>query len=162
VVGRTGKSGSRRILEKFILGTEKSPVRQANSTSDSCGRRRQGAETAKTIVCEQSSTVDLLGKVQSIENAIGYADTPDATQKLGVKRIQIDRHDPTLTDIRAGYPFWTVEYLYSYGPLPASSLATAFADYLVSPEGRNTTGSFGYYTCSSADGVFEDLCRKGR
>jgi ABC-type phosphate transport system, periplasmic component len=163
VVGRTSQSGSRRTLEKYVLGTPAAHGSQADSTSDSCRDRRQGRANARTIVCEQGSTDDVLKKVEQIDYAIGYADAPDAIQKPGVKQLKIDGRGATLKDIHAGYPFWTVEYVYSYGPLPASgSLATSFVDYLSSPEGRNTTASFQYHPCVRNDGTPEELCGTSR
>ncbi|MGI5238668.1 hypothetical protein [Dactylosporangium sp. CA-139066] len=34
-------------------------------------------------------------------------------QQLGLKQLKLDGRDATLYGIRTGYPFWTIEYLYS-------------------------------------------------
>jgi phosphate transport system substrate-binding protein len=163
VVGRTSQSGSRRTLEKYVLGTPAAHGAQADSTSDSCRERRQGRANARTVVCEQTSTSDLLAKVRDIDYAIGYADTPDAVQQPGVKQLKLDLRSATPHDIRSGYPFWTVEYVYSYGPLPPShSLAASFADYFISRQGRDITAGFQYYPCVRDDGTPEDLCTTNR
>jgi phosphate transport system substrate-binding protein len=159
VVGRTASSGTRRTLERHVLGTENAPLEQADPTSESCVNRRQEDQHAGAIVCERSSTLDLLNRVSAVDYAIGYADVTDVKQTVGVKIISLDDRDATSDGIRAGYPFWTVEYIYSDGPLRDGSLATAFANYLASPEGAKTMARFEYFVCDSS---IADLCNSGR
>jgi phosphate transport system substrate-binding protein len=159
VVGRQATSGTRRTLERHVLGTENAPLEQADTTSESCDKRRQEDQGAPVIVCERSSTPDLLNRVSTVDYAIGYADVPDVEPTAGAKKISLDDRDATLDGIRAGYPFWTVEYIYSAGPLVGGSLATAFANYLISPEGASTMAGFEFFVCDSSNAK---LCNSGR
>lgn len=154
VVGRSVTSGTRRTLERYLLGAD-----QAAPTSESCDNRRQENALARAIVCERSTTTDLLNRVSAVDFAIGYADVPDVRQATGVKPITLDGRDGSLADIRAGYPFWTVEYVYSYGRLENGSLATAFVNYLTSTTGTKTMARFEYFVC---DPGMTDLCSSGR
>jgi phosphate transport system substrate-binding protein len=158
VIGRNTSSGTRNTLEQYILGTPNAPGAQARSTSDSCQDRRQQDASAAVVVCEVGSTGDLVGKVASVDYSIGYADVPDVKQTSGVRQVRLDGQYSTLGGIFAGYPFWTVEYLYSHGPLQPGTLAKSFADYLGSPESSSAMASFQYYSCANA----ADLCRSGR
>ncbi|WP_236795084.1 PstS family phosphate ABC transporter substrate-binding protein [Amycolatopsis sp. GM8] len=157
VVGRSASSGTRRTLENYVLGTPGAPLAQATATSDSCRDRRPGTPTTKPIVCEQGSTADLTDQVGSQDDAIGYADVSDVEQSTGVKQISLDGRTATLEDIRAGYPFWTVEYVYSRGLPDAGSLAAAFKTYLLTPEGRSTMEGFQYYACIDD---LQDVCAR--
>ncbi|MEV4316737.1 substrate-binding domain-containing protein [Actinocrispum sp. NPDC049592] len=114
VVGRSTTSGTRRTLEQYVLGAPGSPVRQAGATSDSCRDRRPEFTDRQPIVCELGSTADLIDRVSTLDDSIGYADVSDVEQATGVKKITLEHRNPTLEDIRAGYQFWTVEYVYTY------------------------------------------------
>jgi phosphate transport system substrate-binding protein len=79
-------------------------------------------------------------------------------QASGVKQVTLDGRGSTLEAINAGYPFWTVEYLYSHGLPQPGSLATAFADYLGGPESSSAMASFEYYACrGDATGLCNSL-----
>jgi phosphate transport system substrate-binding protein len=157
VVGRSTDSGTRETLERYVLSSNPdSPVRQANATSDSCRERLPGISPQQTIVCEQSSTGDLIDRIANLDDAIGYADASDADQATGVKTVSLDEHAATLTDIRDhDYPFWTVEYLYSNTRLEPETLSDAFRNFLLAPESRSTMASFQYYSCA---GDLDTLC----
>ncbi|TCO59568.1 PstS family phosphate ABC transporter substrate-binding protein [Actinocrispum wychmicini] len=150
VVVRSSASGTRQTLERYVLGAA-----QVQSTSDTCRTRLPGVPAKLPIVCEEGSTGDVIDRVATLDGAIGYADVSDVEQSTGVKKVVLDRLGPTLTDIRAGYPFWTVEYVYSSGPLEPGSLPEAFRNYVLTPEGRNTMEGFHYYACA---GDVQDLC----
>ena len=66
----------------------------------------------------------------------------------------------TLEDIRAQYPFWTVEYVYGSGEPAVGPLATAFGNYLTSPEGTRTIARFEHFACGPED--LADLGASGR
>ncbi|MGW4487964.1 PstS family phosphate ABC transporter substrate-binding protein [Amycolatopsis sp. NPDC004368] len=149
VAGRSTSSGTRRTLEKYLLGTTQAPA-----TSDSCRDLRPGVPATAPIICEQGSTGDLIDRIATLGDAIGYADVSDVAHSTTVKKISLGGRNATLDDIRGGYPFWTVEYVFSRGPLPSGSLAAAFRDYLVTPEARGAMAGFQYYAC----GAEEDLC----
>ncbi|HET9254252.1 MAG TPA: substrate-binding domain-containing protein [Pseudonocardiaceae bacterium] len=159
VIGRTDSSGTRHGMETYVLRGQQT---QAGVTSDSCEARRSGQETAPALVCEKHTTSELLNRVAKVDFAIGYADSSDVVQTTGVKQIRLDGRGAALDDIRAGYPFWTVEYLYSHGQLAAGSLSAAFANYLRGPEGHSMIFSFQYYACYPDDHRVTDLCSSGR
>lgn len=117
VIGRTTASGTRSTLEHYVLGSAQAPVAEAPTTSDTCQDRRPQEASAAAVVCETDSTDDLVAKVVAVDYSIGYADVPVVAETTGVPAISLNGHGSTLTDIFAGYPFWTVEYLYSHGPL---------------------------------------------
>ncbi|WP_326564997.1 substrate-binding domain-containing protein [Amycolatopsis rhabdoformis] len=152
VAGRSTSSGTRHTLEKYLLGGPQAP-----STSDSCRDLRPGVPATSPILCEQGSTGDLIDRIATLGDAIGYADVSDVAQSTAVKKISLDGRDASLGDIRAGYPFWTVEYVFSRGPLPSDSLAAAFRDYLLTPEARNAMVGFQYYACAASE---QDLCAR--
>jgi phosphate transport system substrate-binding protein len=162
VVGRSESSGTRRTLERYVLSAGVSAVSQGPSTSDSCRERRQGESDTAPILCERETTSELIDKIAQLDYAIGYADVPDAKRRPGIKMITLNGHGTTLDDIRSGYPFWTVEYVYSYGPLVSDSLASAFVDYLSSEDGGNTMAAFGYATCLPHSDDTADLCNSRR
>jgi phosphate transport system substrate-binding protein len=158
VIGRTSSSGTRRAMERYVLGALGT---QAPVTSDSCLDPRPGQKVL-ALVCEKQTTLELVNKVAAVDSAIGYADVSDVNRITGVKHVRLDGRDATLNDIRAGYPFWTVEYIYSYGSLKGGSLAAAFADYLSSREGSDIIASFQYYSCRHDGLDVADLCNSGR
>ena len=157
VVGRSTTSGTRRTLEQYVLSSPSAAVKQAEATSDSCRDRRPNVPDQLPIVCEQSSTGDLIDRVATLDDSIGYADVSDVEQSTGVKKIGLDGHGATLDGIRAGYPFWTVEYVYSHGRPAPGSLPDAFTNYLLAPESRSTLEGFQYYACV---GDARDLCAR--
>lgn len=162
VIGRTDTSGTRRTLERHVLGTPDAPVVQAPPTSDTCLDRRSDVPGTAPVVCEQATTDELVNKVASVDFSIGYADMPDVLHAAGVKQIQVSGLSGTLTGIQRGYPFWTVEYVYSDGALPNNSLATAFSNYLASSDARVTITGFQYYPCQPGNLEVERLCHSGR
>jgi phosphate transport system substrate-binding protein len=157
VVGRSTDSGTRPSLERHVLGSPDVPVGQVAATSDSCRERRPGVSDQLPIVCVLGSTGDLIDRVATLDNAIGYADVSDVEQASGVKKISLDGLNATLGDIRSGYPFWTVEYVYSHGQPEPGSLPDAFTNYLLAPVGRSTMESLQYYPCVSD---VQDLCAR--
>jgi phosphate transport system substrate-binding protein len=111
------------------------------------------------VVCEQGSTGGLVDKVAEVDYSIGYADVPNVKQASGVRQVSLDGRGSTLDEILAGYPFWTVEYLYSHGLPESGSLAAAFSDYLSGPESSSSMASFEYYACR---GDATGLCNSRR
>jgi phosphate transport system substrate-binding protein len=130
VVVREDNSGTRLTMQQHVLSIPGTPRVQAGSTSDDCEKRRPGAERARAIVCERGSTSDVLNRVAALDDTIGYADVGDVARTSGVRPVNLDGLRGDLDGIRNGYPFWTVEYVYSYGELADGSLAQAFVDYL--------------------------------
>ncbi|GAA2847473.1 phosphate ABC transporter substrate-binding protein [Actinoplanes cyaneus] len=158
VVGRDDHSGSRRTLEKFVLDGK----RQTGATSDNCDVLRESQAGPTPIVCEQTSTSDVLAKVRTRDGAIGYVSTPEAVPDTSVNQLTIDDRSAGLAGIRSGYAFWAVEYLYSYGPLiKTDKLTQAFAAYLTGAQANAVIAAQHYSPCVR-DGNPEDLCVKQR
>lgn len=49
--------------------------------------------------------------------------------------------------INRTYPFWGIEFVYSYGELPGDSLAAGFRRYLTDEAGRNVLNAHGNVAC---------------
>ncbi|RZS34396.1 phosphate transport system substrate-binding protein [Herbihabitans rhizosphaerae] len=148
VTGRTPGSGTRRTLNQDVLGL----------ASDAYNPNVCEADTHYIDTrCGFASTEELLRTVADRKGAIGYADAYDA-QQVGdeVRLIRIDNREPTLEAIRAGYPFWAVEYLYSAAALPEDSLAAKFGTYLRSDEAAGTMRRFGYFPCAELGTLCEN------
>lgn len=169
VVVRSDNSGTRLTLQQHVLGNPRNPLTQAAATSDDCEKRRPGAESARAIVCERGTTSDVLNRTAAVPDTIGYADMGDVTRTSGVKPVNVEGLRADLDGIRNGYPFWTVEYVYSYGELEDGTLAKAFTDYLsryllrVQSEAQNSqpVKQPDYYACG-ADRVRELCARNDR
>jgi phosphate transport system substrate-binding protein len=158
IIGRDHASGSRTTLEKYVLGGNG----QGALSSQQCLDKDRDA-SALTIVCEQSSTTELLRFVKDTPGAIGYADVADAGRAAGVTQLRIDGHKASLDEARQGYPFWAVEYVYSFGKLTGhDSLAAAYVEYLTSTRQSDTLKNANYPPCVAGDGTREELCVKGR
>jgi phosphate transport system substrate-binding protein len=163
VVVRADDSGTRLTLQQHVLGTTNAQA----ATSDDCEKRRPGAEGA--IVCERGTTSDVLNRIAAVDDAIGYADVGDVARTSGVKPVNLEGRRADLDGIRNGYPFWTVEYVYSYGELADGSLAKAFTDHLaryllrVQTKAQNsqTPEQPDYFACG-ADRVRELCARNDR
>jgi phosphate transport system substrate-binding protein len=155
IVGR-GQSGTRDVFERYVLGDGRTPRPQGTRTSSECVSLDYVANA--TILCEESTTAGLLRRVAEVPGAIGYADTPDAVAaEPKVALVRLDNRSATPDDIRAGYPFWTIEFVYRRGGQHADgSLAAAFVDHLTSDIEADVLGSSGYPPCSQ----HADLCRQ--
>lgn len=165
VVVRSDNSGTRRTLEQHVLGTPDKPIPQAEATSDDCVTRRPGAaKDPKAIVCERATTSDVLNRIAAVTDTVGYADTGDVARTSRVKPVDLEGRRADLDGILNGYPFWTVEYVYSYGKLTNGSLAKAFTDHLsryllrVQTEAENSQPQKqpDYFACDA--GRVQELC----
>ncbi|RSM86348.1 phosphate ABC transporter substrate-binding protein [Kibdelosporangium aridum] len=154
VVVRPDDSGTRRTLQEHVLWPGD---KQAEPSSDTCEARRPGADDADAIVCVRSTTTDVLNRTAAVRFAVGYADMGDVSRTDGVKALKLDGRNADMEGIRAGYPFWTVEYVYSHGQPKNGSLAEAFIDYLkyFLLEAQQETEDGGkqpdYFACGAAD-----------
>jgi phosphate transport system substrate-binding protein len=145
LVSREFGSGTRRAFDTEVLraapldGTEPSP------TSFDCRNA-----SAPVILCALQQTSGLLAAVGTIPGALGYAQTGDvaAEQGGGVQPVALDGLSPTFGNIgrSAGqYPFWTVEYLYTYGE--PTGLAKEFLQYLGTPTAVSALEAAEYTPC---------------
>jgi len=128
IVSRTTDSGTRATFDRKILGAQT----EVPQSSESC-TSRDLIPQSPVIRCEKSSTGQLLEAVNTIPGAIGYAEAAAAAAPgySSVDQIQLDGRDPSPQLVSNGqYPFWAVEYLYSYGKPAPGTLLSAFLGYM--------------------------------
>ncbi|MDT0265029.1 substrate-binding domain-containing protein [Streptomyces sp. DSM 44915] len=144
LVGRHDDSGTRRVFQRQVLAGDREPA----STSDNCRDRDPGAADPVTR-CERGSTGDLLDAVAATPGAIGYAELGAALGHDDLPRLRIAGHEAGVEAADHGaYPFWETEYAYSYGELPADSLAASFLRYLTNEVGRDLIRAEGHRPCA--------------
>jgi phosphate transport system substrate-binding protein len=62
--------------------------------------------------------------------------------------VKLNGWDPQIGAVERGaYPYWTVEYLYTYGSPATGTLASSFLNYLNSPAAKDTLRSADYTPC---------------
>jgi len=148
IMSRNSQSGTRQVFkQKILLGRPE----LAFSSGDCV--HKDLIPASPVISCENGSTTDLLQNVASTPGAIGYAQAADAESSgyTNITLVQIDGLDAEPGVIGNGpgkYHFWAVEYLYSYGTPPASSLVATFLGYLNSYAARDILRGRGYIPCS--------------
>ncbi|RZQ63560.1 PstS family phosphate ABC transporter substrate-binding protein [Amycolatopsis suaedae] len=156
LVGRGQESGSRQAFETEVLGGT-----EGGLSSDSCERPERDAGAA-TVRCERSSTSDVLAEIAATPGAIGYADVPAAKAATAgdqsLTTVRLDGREPDVSVIAAGYPFWTIEYLYTKGVPDGDSLLKNFLDYLRGDAARAELQEAGYTPCVGRDGSVHPLC----
>ncbi|MEU6647168.1 substrate-binding domain-containing protein [Saccharomonospora sp. NPDC046836] len=157
IIGRGQESGTRRLFEQAVLAGPEGAL-----SSDSCDVRDRPAP-APTIRCERSSEAQVIEELSATDGAIGYIDLPSAraarANGLPLTAIALDDNYPDLSSISNGYPFWTVEYLYTKGFPEGGSLLESFIDYLRSGSARDELQTAGYTPCVGKDGRLHPLCR---
>ncbi|WP_447003775.1 PstS family phosphate ABC transporter substrate-binding protein [Saccharothrix isguenensis] len=157
IVGRGGESGTRELFERRVLGTSESAL-----SSNDC-RAKDRAPDAPVIRCERDENADVVREIGSVEGAIGYADAPSVAEARKTNALTALSLDGKVFDaavgVEAGYPFWTVEYLYARSEPAADSLAGRFLAYVREHDGaRVRMKDAGYLPCLTADGAPLDLC----
>lgn len=163
IVGRGQESGSRQVFENKVLGSGGARISEGVLSSDSCAER--SLPQAPTVRCERSTTAEVLDEVGATPGAIGYADAPAAklasARNPAVVTARIDDRYPDATTIGPGYPFWTIEYLYTKGEPRNGTLLKKFGDYLRSDTARAELQDAGYLPCVGKDGYPHELCVRG-
>ncbi|MFD0743654.1 PstS family phosphate ABC transporter substrate-binding protein [Phytohabitans flavus] len=154
IVGRDNESGSRRTFEEFVL-----KAAEPAESSSNCERRDLIPQSA-TLRCLASGTGRLLENVNTMSGAIGYADAPTATLYPDVVRVRLDGREPEFGHIGEGYPFWTIEYMYTYGEPPAGGLLASFLAYMNTDSARVALREAGYVPCVNQDGSQLEPCLK--
>lgn len=158
IVSRGQESGSRRTFEQTVLGG----TSEGALTSDSCESPRGSGDPI--IRCERGSEQELVDEVSATPGAIGYMDLPSANEANAAGRpvtvAQLGEQYPDVSSIPSGYPFWTIEYLYTRGIPPAGSLLDSFVEYLRSSVARAELQDVGYTPCIGKDGQLYLLCRE--
>jgi ABC-type phosphate transport system substrate-binding protein len=143
LVSRGAESGTRNTFEHQVLGGPEPAV----SSTDCVDKDR--VPTASVTRCEEPSTPLVLAKVASTPGAIGYAEAGAARQTPEVVPVGLDGRLPGAPDGAHGsnYPFWNVEYLYTYGQLPYQAPAAGFLRYMTTPAARQVLISQGLTPC---------------
>lgn len=152
IVGRGPDSGSRSAFERYVLqGAE------PRESSDGCTERDR-VPTDPVIRCERSSTEEVLRQVAAVPGAIGYADAEAAGAYPGLRVVSLDGAEASRGSARDGYPFWTVEYAYTYGrPAPGGPLQR-FLEHLSGDATARMIGEAGYEPCVLFDRSLDPLC----
>lgn len=142
LVNRIPGSGTRNTLERRVLGG-----RQPDRPHVSCVAIKDGApETAR--YCDVQVTKDMQKAVNDIPGAIGYSEFSEAVQ-AGATTLTIDGVTPGRgAAVNRSYPFWGVEYAYSYGELPGDSLGAGFLHFLTDLTGKDVLREHGNEPCS--------------
>lgn len=157
IVGRGGESGTRELFERRVLGTSESAL-----SSNDC-RAKDRAPEAPVIRCERDKNADVVREIGAVEGAIGYADAPSVAEARKTNALTALSLGGKVFDaaagVEAGYPFWTVEYLYTRSEPASGSLVARFVAYVREHDGaRVRMKDAGYLPCVTADGVPLDLC----
>ncbi|MGW0853830.1 PstS family phosphate ABC transporter substrate-binding protein [Streptomyces sp. NPDC002690] len=154
LVSRDANSGTRVALQRRVLG--------GNEPIPTSSRDCRTSDDPKALVtrCELGSTDEVLRAVGSVDGAIGYSElrTGVAAPK-GLHRITIDGKEATPGKITTnGYPYWVVEYAYTYREPAADSLAARFLDYVNSHD-QQALRKHGHLPCSAPQAY--PLCGDG-
>lgn len=156
IVARTSTSGTRRAFETHVLGGP-----EAAASSYDCVHKNRLASSS-VILCEKNDTPTLLQLVNTIPGAIGYAQISDAESYANVEHVNINTAGADIADVKAGiYPYWTVEYLYTYGHPAAGSLTAAFLAYMSTDVAKNILLNGAYTPCQqAASATVAKLCAR--
>jgi phosphate transport system substrate-binding protein len=157
IVSRTTDSGTRATFDSKILHM---PTETPQS-SQSC-TTRDLIPSSPVTRCEKSSTDELLKAVNAIKGAIGYAEAAvtaddEASKYANINEVQLDGTDASPEVVNAGrhpYPFWAVEYMYTYGQPASGSLLAAFLSYMSTDTASSVLQSYGDIPCG-----LTSLCR---
>ncbi|WP_433657038.1 PstS family phosphate ABC transporter substrate-binding protein [Nocardia sp. CA-128927] len=141
LVNRIPGSGTRNTFERRLLGAG-----QPDRPHVSCTAIK-GTVRSDAAHCDVQVTTDMQKAVGEIPGAIGYSESSVALE-AGLPTV-------TINGVTAGrdaainrtYPFWGVEYAYSYGELPGDSLAAAFLHFLVDQTGKDMLRAHGNAPC---------------
>jgi ABC-type phosphate transport system substrate-binding protein len=144
VVARGAESGTRATFEKKVLGGPEPTLSSAD-----CVHKDRDPSSA-VIRCERSSTPGVLAAVASTPGAIGYAEVWQAARNPAVAPVMLGGLDPTVytAQLRDGYPFWNIEYLYTYGKPSYQAPASGFLRYMTTPTAKDVLRSLGFTPCS--------------
>ncbi|REK90246.1 phosphate-binding protein [Streptomyces inhibens] len=155
LVSRDAASGTRRAFETSVLHRSEPGV----VSSYDCGDKDRD-EQARLTRCEVNSTKSLLDAVDRVPGAIGYAELYAAAQRQHVVSVRLNGHEP---DIEWGqqrdYPFWTVEYLYTYGRPEDGSLTAKFLAFMDSDTAKNIMRMYKHVPCADRQSLPGAVCR---
>ncbi|MFC6084620.1 PstS family phosphate ABC transporter substrate-binding protein [Sphaerisporangium aureirubrum] len=156
IVGRGEDSGTRKLFEQQVLGTPEGPL-----SSDLC-LEKDRAPDAPVIRCQRDQNSEIVRKITEVPGAIGYSDAQsliEARRANQVTALTLDgRAFDTSTAVDSGYPFWTVEYLYTKSdPTPGTLTATFLNFTLHHPQSRSHLTESGFRPCTTPDSPLQ-LC----
>ncbi|MET9292691.1 substrate-binding domain-containing protein [Streptomyces sp. NPDC003077] len=154
LVSRGSSSGSRVAFESSVL---KGPEPAVVSSYDCSSKDRD--RKARITRCEAESTSGVLDAISRVPGAIGYSEVYAAAKRPHLVTVRLDGHEP---DIEWGrqrdYPFWTVEYLYTY-ELPAQdSLAAKFLAFMSSDTAKNVLRMYKHVPCADRTTASGAVC----
>lgn len=157
IVARVAGSGTRRAFDQKVLGGMGEP---AFSSYDCL--TRNAVPRARVTKCEVTDTATLLQRVNEIPGAIGYAQVSDAATYANVERVKIGGWDPNIGAVQHNYyPYWAVEYLYTYGQPARGTFAAAFLNYLNSDTAKDILRSQSYTPCVDRLQTPANICASG-
>ncbi|MBO0820273.1 MAG: substrate-binding domain-containing protein [Nocardiopsaceae bacterium] len=144
IVARTPGSGTRANFDAEILGGRaEPPFSSYNCTA------KDADPKAPVTKCEIADTGTLLQRVSSVPGAIGYAQISDAAPFGSVETVNLDGTAPKISAVqRGGYPYWTVEYLYTHGTPAPGSLAAQFLAFMHTAVAGDILRTQGYIPCA--------------
>jgi ABC-type phosphate transport system substrate-binding protein len=161
IVGRGQDSGTREVFEKQVL-----QAGEPSLTSDDC-RTKNRAPDARVVRCERNDNAEVIQEISTTAGAIGYADVAsirkareDGTVDRTITALTLDgKAFDASTAVESGYPFWTVEYLYTKGrPDPDSLTANFFAFVRGDPIAGVRLTEAGFTPCKTPERRFQELC----
>lgn len=146
LVNRHRGSGTRTALEERVLnGSSRPRVRVPEATVGDCAALARDEPGG----CEVGRTPTLLREVADVPGALGYSEAASAAAAEDVVRVRIDGIPATLDGVEDGrYPYWQIEFAYTYGEPAAGSIAAAFLRYLTDQGGKDVLREFGDRPCS--------------
>jgi phosphate transport system substrate-binding protein len=155
IVARTSGSGTRRAFDDKVLGRSEPAFSSYNCVS------KDAVPNAPVIKCEVADTATLLQRVNDIPGAIGYAQISDAASYPNVESVKLGGWDPVIGAVERGYyPFWTVEYLYTYGSPARGTLTSQFLAYMNTDTAKDILRSQDYTPCVDRNqSLMGTLCR---
>ncbi|WP_306215934.1 PstS family phosphate ABC transporter substrate-binding protein [Actinoplanes sp. RD1] len=150
LVNRSSTSGTRQALVERVLNGPGATTRVdvPPATTPDCaalGRDKPGS-------CEADSTRALLETVGEVPGALGMSEVSNAAGAEQVVQVRIGQVPATLAGVEDGrYPYWQTEIAYTYGELPADSIAAGFLRYLTDQGGKDILREFGNRPCSETE-----------
>lgn len=156
LVSRGSESGTRRAFEKTVLGAGEPAV----SSNDCINKDR--APDSPIVRCERGNTESLLQEINRIPGAIGYAEKSAVAKFSDVRGVQLNGREADIEAVKQNaYPFFEVEYFYTYGEPQADTLISAFLDYLSSGTAKNILRRDGYTPCLDGENnLMGTLCQQ--
>ncbi|CCK28562.1 phosphate binding ABC transporter [Streptomyces davaonensis JCM 4913] len=152
LVSRDADSGTRQVFQDQVLGGAWEGV---PSTSLDCDIQ---ADRSAPVRCELDSTEEVLEKAAAIRGAIGYSELNLATGRPDVVKVPLEGATASVEAIerpRTPYPYYGVEYAYTYGDPQGGTLAGSFLDY-IRDHGEAGIQDHDHVPCTTPEG--ERLC----